>query len=75
MEACTVATMSAGFTGSSRTRMPYSRRASSMAAETTDGVTMRPPSPPPLMPYSVNGDGVSTCPIRNGGTSLAVGTR
>ena len=47
----------------SSTRTPKGASASSTAAARAAGAIMRPPSPPPLTPYSVKGDGVSTWPI------------
>jgi len=39
-----------GLAGRRRTRTPWSRSASSIAAEIAAGAIIRPPSPPPLMP-------------------------
>ena len=39
------------------------------------GACIRPPSPPPFVPYGVNGDGVSSWPIVTSGTSIADGIR
>jgi hypothetical protein len=50
----------AGVTGMASIFTPNGRSASSVAAQTAGGAPMRPPSPPPLIPYSVYGDGVST---------------
>jgi hypothetical protein len=43
----------AGVTGIASILTPKGRRASSIAAQTAGGAPIRPPSPPPLMPYSV----------------------
>jgi hypothetical protein len=45
--------------GHQSTVLPYS-----IAEQIAGGAPMRPPSPPPLIPYSVYGDGVSTWPTR-----------
>ena len=50
-------------------------RASSTAFTTAAGAPMIPDSPIPLMPPSVNGDGVSMCTMSMGGTSPTEGTR
>jgi hypothetical protein len=41
----------------------------------TAGAGMVPPSPAPLMPSALSGEGVSMCPTATGGTSIAVGIR
>ena len=65
-----------GVSGSESTLMPSGLSASSTAAAMAGGAPMRPPSPPPLMPYSVKGDGVSTWPTRmSTGVSIRVGCR
>src|SRR5262249_12517430 len=53
-----------GVIGSESTFTRSGRSASSMAAQIAGGAPMRPPSPPPLIPYSVYGEGVSTWPTR-----------
>ena len=42
-----------GVIGSASTLTPSGRSASSIAEQIAGGAPMRPPSPPPLMPYSV----------------------
>ena len=65
-----------GVIGSPSTFTPNGRSASSTAAAIAGGAPIRPPSPPPLIPNSVNGDGVSTWPTRMfAGTSFSVGIR
>ena len=49
-----------GVIGSASTLTPSGCSASSIAEQIAGGAPMRPPSPPPLIPYSVYGDGVST---------------
>ena len=64
-----------GVIGSSAMVTPSGASASSTALASAAGAIMRPPSPPPFTPYSVKGEGVSTCPISMRGTSWAVGSR
>jgi hypothetical protein len=49
--------------------------ASATALARHTGVDMQLPSPTPLVPSGVNGDGVSRCRITGDGTSIVVGTR
>src|SRR5262249_4222990 len=69
-----VATRS-GVIGSSSIVTPSGASASSTALASAAGAIMRPPSPPPFTPYSVNGDGASPLPISMRGASCAVGSR
>ena len=50
-------------------------RASTTAFTTAAGAPMIPDSPIPLIPLSVNGDGVSMCTMSMSGTSPTDGTR
>ncbi|MNW07991.1 hypothetical protein D3C71_2046980 [compost metagenome] len=61
--------------GVSGRRMSARPRASATALAMHTGVLMLLPSPTPLAPRGVNGDGVSRCRITESGTSGAVGTR
>jgi Glycosyl hydrolase family 65, N-terminal domain len=54
---------------------PLPRKACSTALAMTAGPGMAPPSPTPLRPSGLSGDGVSTCSRSILGTSPAVGTR
>src|SRR5262249_13323657 len=67
--------MRSGVIGSSVMRTPSGARASLTAALIAAGAIIRPPSPPPLTPGGVYGDGVATCPIASSGTSIADGIR
>src|SRR5205807_8127287 len=59
-EACpTHLTIFSGVIGSSSILIPNGLSASSTARVTAGGATMRPPSPPPLTPNAVKGEGVS----------------
>ena len=49
--------------------------ASATALARQTGVDMQLPSPTPLAPSGVKGDGVSICRIVGSGTSVAVGTQ
>ena len=64
-----------GVIGSSVRRTPSGASASLTAALMAAGAIILPPSPPPLMPCGVYGDGVSTWPMVSSGTSIAVGIR
>jgi hypothetical protein len=56
-------------------KSPSGESASATALATHTGVLMLLPSPRPLAPRGVNGDGVSLCRITASGTSQLVGTR
>ena len=56
-----------------RRRPTPSASATALAMQT--GVDMQLPSPTPLAPSGVNGDGVSRCRMIGSGTSIAVGTQ
>jgi undecaprenyl-diphosphatase len=62
-----------GVSGSDRTTAPKGDSASSTALATAAGPGMDPPSPTPLAPSGVNGEGVSSRPTSISGTSSAVG--
>ncbi len=67
--------MRSGVIGSSVRRTPNGCSASLTAALIAAGAIIRPPSPPPLTPCGVYGDGVSTWPMVSSGTSIADGIR
>src|SRR5690606_1581182 len=71
----TAATIRSGVIGTSSTNTPSGRSASLTALATAVGAMSRPPSPAPLTPYSVNGEGVSWCSSTMSGTSCIVGSR
>src|SRR5215471_10230906 len=65
-----------GEIGRLSTLIPNGRKASSTADAIAAGAPIRPPSPPPLIPNSVKGDGVSTWPARtSAGSSKGVGIK
>src|SRR5437588_825689 len=61
--------------GSARTVTPYGASASSTALATAAGPGIAPPSPTPLAPSGVTGEGCSRRPTSMSGTSRAVGFR
>src|SRR5947209_2415442 len=52
-------TIFSGVIGNSSILTPKGLSASSTARVTAGGATIRPPSPPPLTPYAVKGEGVT----------------
>src|SRR2546428_7074634 len=65
--------MRAGVTGVSVTRTPNDASASSMALAIAAGGEMAPPSPSPLAPSGLRGDGNSRWTVSIGGRSWAFG--
>src|SRR6185503_16830346 len=61
--------------GARVTRTPNGASASSTALAIAAGGEMAPPSPMPLTPRGLRGDGNSRCTVSTSGTSIAVGTR
>src|SRR6266540_5173240 len=64
-----------GVTGSSVISIPSGARASATALAMAAGAPMVPPSPTPLKPPRVDGDGCSRCITSTHGSSAAVGIR
>src|SRR5262249_45036649 len=57
------------------TLAPNAASASSTALAMAAGGEMAPPSPMPLTPSGLRGDGYSRCTVSMSGSSIAVGTR
>src|SRR5262249_50334365 len=64
-----------GLTGVALNSTPNGDSASQIALAIAAGGATAPPSPTPLTPSGLSGDGVCWCAIAMSGTSLAVGTR
>src|SRR5207247_11308022 len=62
-----------GGIGGGVTRTPSPRTASATALAIAAGAPIVPPSPMPLTPPGITGEGVSRWTISNGGTSSAFG--
>src|ERR671933_2368238 len=71
----TAANRASGVIGSELMYTPSGRSASATALASAGGVLMQFPSPTPLAPSSVTGDGVSRWSITSRGDSVAVGHR